>query len=122
MIGLPNDEETASFNSPFATSMLDSLQKPEKAKGWSSLYPSASDVSLDLLTKLMQFNPTKRMTAEQGLVHAYCAQFHDEKTETRASQPVVIEIDDNDKKTTSFYRDRLYETKLAKESGKKKSK
>ena len=62
------------MRSPFAATMLDSLQYPGEAKGWSSLFPNASPTALDLIVKLMQFDPNHRMTAMDGLRHPFCAQ------------------------------------------------
>jgi len=110
------------MDSPFAKTMLDSLQQPSDGvgKGWKALYPNASDVALDLLTKLMQFDPNRRLTAADGLKHEYCAQFHDANSEDTASKAVFIDIDDNDKKSTSIYRDKLYATMADKKGGLKK--
>ena len=107
------------MDSPFAKTMLDSLQQPEGGvgKGWKTLYPNASDVALDLLQRLMQFDPNKRMTALDGLKHEYCAQFHDAHSEELAKASVQIDIDDNDKKSTSIYRDKLYATMLSDKKG-----
>lgn len=52
--------------------MLDSLP-PTKAKKLRDMFPTASDDALDLLKNLMQFNPGKRLTAEQSLRHPYVA-------------------------------------------------
>ena len=35
------------------------------------ILPQADDISLDLLNKLLHFNPDKRITAEQCLEHPY---------------------------------------------------
>jgi len=108
-IGRPTEEQIQAMRSPFAATMLDSLQYPSEAKGWSTLFPSASPTALDMLVKLMQFDPNHRMTAMDGLRHPFCAQFHDAESEYTAQHPVSIILDDNDKKATSVYRDRLYQ-------------
>ena len=112
----PHPHSQASMRSPFAQTMLDSLQYPAEAKGWTSLFPTATPTALDLLVKLMQFDPGQRMTAMDGLRHPYCAQFHDAESEYTATTPVSIILDDNEKKATSVYRDRLYQeiTKMKK--------
>ena len=97
------------MKSPFAVTMLDSLQYPTAAKGWSSVYPTATPTALDMLVKLMSFDPSQRITAMEGLRHPYCAQFHDAESEYTATTPVSIILDDNEKKATSVYRDRLYQ-------------
>jgi mitogen-activated protein kinase 15 len=52
--------------------MLESLP-PTKAKRLRDMFPTANDDALDLLMNLMQFNPSKRLTAEQALKHPYVA-------------------------------------------------
>ena len=75
------------------------------------MYPKASDGEIEMLEALMNFHPDKRLTAAQGLEHKYCKLFHDHRDATEedpAQAHVEIELDDNDKKTTSVYRDNLY--------------
>ena len=51
------------MNSPFANTMLDSLNVPNSsagAGGWARMYPAASKDGLDLLARLMQFDPRNR--------------------------------------------------------------
>jgi mitogen-activated protein kinase 15 len=46
---------------------------PGHAKPLHSFFPTASDEALDLIHKLLQFNPNKRLTASQALAHPYMA-------------------------------------------------
>ena len=48
---------------------------------WSAMYPKASDDAIDLLERLMQYDPKRRLTAAEGLQHNYCSQFHDPESE-----------------------------------------
>lgn len=109
IVGKPTQAETVAMKSPFAQTMLDSLQYPKEAKGWRGMFEAASEHAIDLLEKLMQFDPAKRMTAEVGLNHPYCQQFHDANSEPIAQQKVSITLDDNEKKTTAIYREKLYQ-------------
>ena len=61
-----------------------------------------------MLKKLLVFNPHKRITAKEALAHPYVAAFHNEAQEREAKGPVHEVIPDNDKKSTSVYRERLY--------------
>ncbi len=112
VIGKPNQQEKADMNSQFAETMLDSLNlsggSPSGA-GWDKMFPGHSSDTLDLLRKLMRFSPHERITAQEGLRHPYCKQFHDAETETRATSMVTVPFDDNKKRTTSDYREKLYQ-------------
>ena len=37
--------------------------------------PQADDIAIDLLTQLLQFNPDKRITSDQCLVHPFVSRF-----------------------------------------------
>jgi mitogen-activated protein kinase 15 len=63
LIGRPSQEDIDSIDCPLAHTMLESLP-PKKAKRLRDVFPTASDDALDLLKNLMQFNPSKRLTAE----------------------------------------------------------
>ena len=59
-----------------ARNYLQSL--PHKPKvPWSSLYPKAEEKALDLLDKMLTFNPNKRISVEEALAHPYLEQYYD---------------------------------------------
>lgn len=43
------------------------------------MFPGASEEALDLLKRLLLFNPVQRMTAKEALAHPYLKDFHDEE-------------------------------------------
>lgn len=55
--------------------------KPKQA--WNRLYPHADPKALDLLDKMLTFNPHKRITVEQSLAHPYLEQYYDPADEVR---------------------------------------
>ena len=105
--GKPTKEDVDSIQSPFATTMLDSLPPP-RTKDLSSIFPNAEPEAIDLMKKCLQFNPSKRPSAKDILAHPYVAKFHDEKNEPRAPKPITIPVQDNKKYTNNEYRDMLY--------------
>mmetsp|Transcript_50027 Transcript_50027/g.82939 ORF Transcript_50027/g.82939 Transcript_50027/m.82939 type:complete len:368 (-) Transcript_50027:336-1439(-) len=109
LTGLPSEEEIEAIRSPFAATMLQSMQiQPTDESAWERRFSNASPEAIDLLKRLLAFHPGKRPTAEQALEHPYVAQFHDLSAERRALRKVEVQIDDNDKKSTAIYRERLY--------------
>lgn len=106
--GRPTAEDIESIDSPYASTMLESLPLTCRPKPLSELYPTAPPEALDLLKKLLQFNPKKRITAAEAIKHPYFSQFHDESQEPICETPIRIMIDDNDRRTAAEYREMLY--------------
>jgi len=75
---------------------------------WRERLPTAGEAAVDLLTKLLRLDPAHRISVVGCLEHAYVAQFHDPRTESCASKPALIAIDDDRKLGTAVYRERLY--------------
>ena len=105
--GKPSKEDVDAIQSPFATTMLDSLPPP-RTKDLTQIFPQAEPEAIDLIKKCLQFNPTKRPSAAEILKHPYVAKFHDEKNEVKAPKPITIPVQDNKKYTNNEYREMLY--------------
>jgi len=112
VLGVPTEEDKVSTNSPFAFTMLDSLNVTEgHDKSWCASYPNAPGEAVEMLTQLMLWNCTKRMSACEGMRHEYCSQFYDagdEPDQNGRQVQVTIPIPDNDKRRVDEYRDTLY--------------
>jgi len=105
--GRPSVQDVDAIQSPFAATMLESLP-PTKPKPIQELFPNACDQAADLLQKLLQFNPNKRITALEALRHPYMAQFHNPADEPTCNHVITIPIDDNTKYSIQEYREKLY--------------
>lgn len=105
--GRPSEEDIAAIRSPFASTMLESLPA-SRPKALSEMFPTASAEALDLLRVCLQFNPNKRITAQEALRHPYVSQFHNADDEPGCPRIIRIQIDDNTKYTAAEYRERLY--------------
>lgn len=80
ILGTPTSEELAFIGNELAVKFVKSLPKRNK-QSWSTLFPKSNPVALDLLGKMLRFNPLKRYNVKQCLAHPYFEQLHNEKTE-----------------------------------------
>ena len=64
--------------------------------------------AVDLLSRLLAFNPDRRLTAEEALRHPFVSQFHSPADEPACDHEIVLPISDNVKYGVSEYRDSLY--------------
>jgi len=117
--GRPTAEDIEAIKSPFAATMLESLPQT-LPKSLSDLFPNASADALDILRLLLQFNPEKRITAEQALKHPYLAQFHNPDEEPVCEKEIKIAIDDDQKLNIADYRNQLYLDILQKKKEKRR--
>ena len=106
--GKPNSEDIESIQSNLASTMLESMPAI-KTKSFKSLFPNASPKALDLLQKMLQFNPNKRISVEEALEHPYVAFFHHPEEEIVCDRIIKIPMDDNHKYTVKEYRQKLYD-------------
>jgi serine/threonine protein kinase len=105
--GKPNKIDMKAIRSKHTQSMIDGLQVKQQ-RSLSSMYPTAPPDALDLLSKLLQFNPEKRSTIEAAIAHPYLSQFHNASEEPVLTSPIQISIDDNKRLKISDYRKYLY--------------
>lgn len=49
------------------------------------MFPGTPDLALDLLDRLLAFNPDKRITVEEALKHPYLEPYHDPDDEPDAA-------------------------------------
>lgn len=74
-----------------ARSYLQSLPFKPKVP-WSKLFPNADPKALDLLDKMLTFNPHKRISVEQALAHPYLEQYYDPADEVSKTFSGIIVI------------------------------
>jgi len=115
--GFPDKKEYAEVQKDCLTEVSYNEILQEKTKKKKSLAQTLSNytndkLAIDLILKLLQFNPKKRLTAEQALEHPYVADFHNPEEEIVCDHKIEIPLDDNHKYTAEEYRQKLYDVVL----------
>ena len=86
ILGSPSQEDLNCIINEKARSYIQSL--PYKPKiPWTKLYPNADSKALDLLERMLTFNPHKRILVEEALAHPYLEQYYDPADEPVAEEP-----------------------------------
>jgi serine/threonine protein kinase len=75
VFGTPTEDDIALIPKPRLRKFLRSLPT-KKPRALDILLPKASPTAIDLLKKIMVFNPQKRITVEEALKHPYLADLH----------------------------------------------
>lgn len=68
-------------------------QPYKKPVPFGKVYPSANPKAIDLLTKMLIFDPAKRITVESALRHPYLASLHRPKEELTCPRPFSFEFE-----------------------------
>lgn len=81
MLGTPNEEDMEFIANSHAKRFLQSLPYHPRMNLRETIAPAASELAFDLISKMLEFNPNKRVTVEEALRHPYLADFHDSDDE-----------------------------------------
>ncbi|KAH0476808.1 MAG: uncharacterized protein KVP18_000303 [Porospora cf. gigantea A] len=102
-VGLPTDEDLAALRLKDAKAYVKNLvatmgEKVEcdAKKTLAAKYPASSEQAIDLLAKMLIFNPNKRITVAEAIKHPFLreARRHAEKDAVKTTAPIVIPFDD----------------------------
>jgi len=101
VLGSPNSDDLAFITNPKAQLYVRSLpMRPTVA--WPTVYPNANERLLNLLNKLLAFNPTKRLTVEEALAHHYLEEYYDPADEPVSNKPFQYEFEIDDLPTNTL--------------------
>ncbi|TXG59709.1 hypothetical protein EZV62_014282 [Acer yangbiense] len=62
---------------------------------FSHVYPHADPLAIDLLQRMLVFEPSKRITVTEALQHPYMSGLYDPRCNPPAQVPIDLEIDEN---------------------------
>lgn len=77
VVGTPKMEDVAMFSSNPAREYLKNSLSNITPRPWNEVVPTADPKALDLISKLLEFNPNKRISTVQALQHPYFASLYD---------------------------------------------
>ncbi|PWY63804.1 MAP kinase SakA [Aspergillus eucalypticola CBS 122712] len=84
-LGNPPDEVIERICTKAALNIVKSLPKRQPAP-WATLFPDSDEDAIDLLAKMLIFDPDKRISAAKALEHPYLGVYHDPTDEPVAEQ------------------------------------
>lgn len=106
--GEPTQSDIESMNSQLTETMLKNRANPRPKVRLEQKLSQASPDAIDLIKKLIAFNPIDRPSAEECLCHPYVAQFHKEKKEITAPEKVIMALSDTQHYSAREYRNQIY--------------
>jgi mitogen-activated protein kinase 1/3 len=102
-----------------ALKYIKSLPKRSK-QSWKALFPNANPVGLDLLSKMLAFNPSKRFTVQECINHEYFNDLHNPEEEPISESPFDWSFDTFEP-TKEIIQGMIYEESLQYHPDKKKN-
>ena len=121
LLGTPDEKDIESIPNPRAKEKLIRLAK-RSARPLENIFKDANPDALDLLRRMLEFCPEKRITVEEALAHPYLAALHYPDDEP-SSRPVSLFDFDYERQllTMKDLKDLMYEEILLYHFNQKKS-
>uniref|UniRef100_A0A8D2QPV2 Protein kinase domain-containing protein n=1 Tax=Zosterops lateralis melanops TaxID=1220523 RepID=A0A8D2QPV2_ZOSLA len=116
VIPAPSPEDILALQSEYKASNLYHFFLTSRQRvAFEEIFPPSTPLpALDLLKKLLVFNPDKRLTAEEALQHPYVSRFHCPSREPSLDFDVILPLGDDVQLSVAEYRNKLYEMILEK--------
>lgn len=111
VVGSPDEGDLASVVNEKARNYICSL-KPRSKQPLTRLYPHSDKNALDLLERLLAFDPSKRIDVCDALAHPYLKEHHDPNDEPIALHPFTVEMEMDDYPIPELKNLIWYETEL----------
>uniref|UniRef100_A0A803KZD7 Protein kinase domain-containing protein n=1 Tax=Chenopodium quinoa TaxID=63459 RepID=A0A803KZD7_CHEQI len=92
LIGSPDDSSIEFLHSDNAKRYVRQLPQYPRQQ-FSVKFPNASPLAIDLLEKMLVFDPSKRITVHEALCHPYLAPLHDINEEPVCPQPFSFDFE-----------------------------
>jgi mitogen-activated protein kinase 15 len=106
LCGKPSEEDVKDIEGSLS-SLLGNI-KPINFKNWNNIFLTASEEAVDLLQKMLMFNPKKRITVDEALGHYFFKDVRNVEEEINCGKKLELEISDEMKKEILEYRDKNF--------------
>ncbi|CAN1814013.1 Mitogen-activated protein kinase 7 [Linum perenne] len=95
ILGSQHDANLQFIGNSKARHYIKSLSR-SRGVGFSHLYPRADPQAIDLLQRMLVFDPTKRITVDEALRHPYMSGLYDPRRDVPAARACVdLDVDEN---------------------------
>ncbi|CAG2165504.1 unnamed protein product [Oppiella nova] len=95
VLGSPSVHDLNCIINPRTPTYIQSL--PFRLKlTWVQKYPDANPYALDLLDRMLTFNPWQRITVDEALANPYLREYYDPQDEPVPDQPFTFEMESDD--------------------------
>ncbi|XP_010260161.1 PREDICTED: mitogen-activated protein kinase 3-like [Nelumbo nucifera] len=92
LLGTPTEAELGFVKNEDARRFIRQLP-PHPRQPFSKMFPHVHPDAIDLIERMLTFNPTKRITVEEALAHPYLARLHDIADEPVCPEPFSFEFE-----------------------------
>ena len=92
VLGTPSLDEMKFISNEKALEYIKSLKKKPKIP-FNKIYKDANPLALDLMDRMLTFNPNKRISVEEALAHPYLKSLHNPKSEAKCSRIFDFEFE-----------------------------
>jgi len=99
--GIPEQEDLVDIHSPLAMTMFESLNFQVTKRPLSEIFANSgvgdtNKEAIKLIDRMLKFNPSKRISAEEALDHPYISfRLKDPVSEKKCKRKIKIDLDDN---------------------------
>ncbi|KAK9081005.1 hypothetical protein Syun_030685 [Stephania yunnanensis] len=111
LLGTPTEADLGFVRNEDAIRYIRQLpQHPRQP--FASTFPHVSPMAIDLVERMLTFDPTNRITVEEALAHPYLERLHDEADEPVCPMPFSFEFEQQDL-TEEQMKEMIYRETLA---------
>ncbi|PKU87953.1 mitogen-activated protein kinase 5 [Dendrobium catenatum] len=92
LIGTPNDAELGFVRNEDAKTYIRHLPVLPR-QSFTALYPHISPAAIDLVERMLTFDPSRRLTVDEALAHPYLERLHDVDDEPVCMEPFSFDFE-----------------------------